>query len=726
MDIETLRTIFTGDLKLLDAALLEADRKLDEFAKKPRPGINLGGGMPGGVDDPAKIAAAAAARVEAVEKESAARLIAQQAMWNAQRAEAQRRADAARIAQETATAERIRAIQQGALRSAYNPWSEASSGSRGASQTIWTPLIGESQQFKAAQGAASREFAVIDANIAKARANTELFNREMAKSQNLIDGSALASARWNQQLDRAMTRHRSPDPISGWDRLENMQRQGRQDVAAGMRMSMLVTAPVVIGAGFAVKEAAEYGDKIKHVEAMTNLGHEATQRFSREILGLYSDPLMRKGPSEMADGLYYVATRGFQGADAMTMLKAGALGASAGMGEIKDVVNTTTAILNAYNMKASQATYVTDLMAATARAGGGATEEMAKAFPKVIPLAAAMGIRIMDVAAAMATMTREGISANTSAVSLNRFMLGIEKPSAAAVKALDSIKFSVQQVRASVQDAGLHDTLEKLVEKSGGRTANGQLVGLDVLTKIAGTAAGARALLATVGNQSETYRKVTLDLMEVTGSGMRAAETAMDTFAAKWDHLKAVAEVAAISIGERALPMLSHLADSLGRDIPAALKVAENEWDALPTVVQRAIQAMLGIAVIAGPFMMAQGAVRLLVSTLTLLRPLLAFTGIAGLFAEGGALAGIVAAGPMITAVAVALAAVGAVVGYNSFGQLKDQQIEADKAAQHLSDTLANMQKYAGPEHGKILAGIADEIKVEREVECRGVIGWSR
>jgi hypothetical protein len=130
---------------------------------------------------------------------------------------------------------------------------------------------------------------------------------------------------------------------------------------------LAISAVGVAGLVLATREAAAFEKAFAKVAGFTDASTAEIERLKKAVLGMKDLPQM---PTELAQGLFYVRSAGFAGADAMTVLHAAGKAAAAGMGETKDVALATVRALTAYQMGASQAAHVTDILQRSHRGVG--------------------------------------------------------------------------------------------------------------------------------------------------------------------------------------------------------------------------------------------------------------------------------------------------------------------------------------------------------------------
>ena len=316
---------------------------------------------------------------------------------------------------------------------------------------------------------------------------------------------------------------------------------------------LAISAVGVAGLVLATREAAAFEKAFAKVAGFTDASTAEIERLKKAVLGMKDLPQM---PTELAQGLFYVRSAGFAGADAMTVLHAAGKAAAAGMGETKDVALATVRALTAYQMGASQAAHVTDILAMTATKGNVHIEELAPSLGKILPIASSLGVSLEQVGASMATMTRIGLNAAESAIALRGVLgaLGM-KEGKQADAALKQIGLTWAGLRAELVQKGLFETLNHLISKAGGDET--------ILARVIPNIRAITGVMATAGRQADAYREILDSLAHSQGAVDRAFAASEQTFDARLEHLKKSMATAGIAIGTALLPAAGAVADRL-------------------------------------------------------------------------------------------------------------------------------------------------------------------
>ena len=200
--------------------------------------------------------------------------------------------------------------------------------------------------------------------------------------------------------------------------------------------------------------------------------------------------------TELLAASYDVASAGFgNAADNAAVLEASLKGAVGGMSDIATVSDATTSVLNAYGLSADKAGKLVDGFIQVQNDGKIVVDQYAQQIGRLAPIAAAAGVSIEEVNAAIATTTATGVSAESTVAGLRQAIAAILKPSSEAVKTAQQLGIGFDA--AALEAKGLGGVLQEVVNKTGGSQAE--------MTKLFGSVEALTALLPVTANNLQTY-----------------------------------------------------------------------------------------------------------------------------------------------------------------------------------------------------------------------------
>lgn len=340
------------------------------------------------------------------------------------------------------------------------------------------------------------------------------------------------------------------------DRFSKKAKQAHEGVISTSKLLAAGAAAVglVVAGGLAVmaKSALDFEVRMRNVNSISMLSERNLKALSREVLNLSRN--LPQSANTLAEGLYDVASSGFQGAEGLTVLRASAEAASAGMSDTATAAKAITAVLNAYGREASDAQDVSDVLFQTVNVGVLTFSELANNVGDVIGAAAAAKVGIDEVGSALAAMTLAGISAAESATSLNRLIQSIIQPSEALALALQGLGY--ESGAQALEMDGLRGVMEKLRVATGGNIAS--------LLQLFPEIRAVRGALALMAAEGENYRKTAEAITDAEGRQGATRRALNEQMKAVSNQLKVFgnqARAAAIEAGTRLLPMVVALMD---------------------------------------------------------------------------------------------------------------------------------------------------------------------
>ena len=274
-------------------------------------------------------------------------------------------------------------------------------------------------------------------------------------------------------------------------------------------ITAVVAAAASLGQVFGVLRQQDFAEaKVKSLGVNSQELKARLSDVSRELSGQAS-------VVDLTSAAYDVASAGFtNAADAANILKAASQGATGGFSDINTVGDAATSVLNAYGLEADKASKLVDGFIQTQNDGKIVIGEYAANIAKVAPVAAALGVPLEEVNAAVAQITAGGQGAEVTFTALKTAFAQV-----AAGKVGKEFKaFGVEINASTLKTDGLAGTLEK-IKKSGADAGT--------VIKAFGTEAGP-SILALL-NDTEKFNKLLENQKNAQGAAAEAAFTASDT-----------------------------------------------------------------------------------------------------------------------------------------------------------------------------------------------------
>ena len=231
--------------------------------------------------------------------------------------------------------------------------------------------------------------------------------------------------------------------------------KGFGDTAMSTSAKVNRAANYIIGAGVAIgavsiKMAADFQSATTRLVTDAGESVKNLDMIRKGILALAGP--VGSTPKKLADGMYYIESAGYHGAQALTILKAAAEGAKVGFTDMATMASATTTVMRDYGYGANQAKNVTSGLIETVALGKTNMTLLGYSMGRVLPIAANLGIPFKEVAGAIATMTVSGQQARFSVAEIKNALLSLAAPGGKASKVMADIGVSAGQLHTALLD----------------------------------------------------------------------------------------------------------------------------------------------------------------------------------------------------------------------------------------------------------------------------------
>lgn len=155
-----------------------------------------------------------------------------------------------------------------------------------------------------------------------------------------------------------------------------------------------------------VDSAVKYQAAMAKVGTLT--GDADLTEFSDGIMQLSGD--LGVSATEIADSMYQALSASVDAADAIKFVEQATKLSIGGFTDATTAVDVLTTIINAYNLKATDAARISDILVNTQNLGKTTVQQLGQSLGQVIPLAATYGVSLENLSSAYVAMTRGGIN----------------------------------------------------------------------------------------------------------------------------------------------------------------------------------------------------------------------------------------------------------------------------------------------------------------------------
>jgi TP901 family phage tail tape measure protein len=469
---------------------------------------------------------------------------------------------------------------------------------------------------------------------------------KLAQAENLRNAASLASQRATQLQSTGA----SAAEIDAQKRLaqqltaqaQALERSHRQAVRFANALQTVSSTVVTVGSGLAIGGAAGLAFLISSVNVARDyelqVRKTATQvdGFSASLedlskIGLDVAKNVAVPFEDIQPALYNILSSTNANLEQATiLLNSFARTAVAGQVSIEDAAKGTIPILNAFNIPLEDVNRILDIQFQLVRKGVGDYGQFATVFGRVVPSATRAGQTFEEVAAGLAYLTRNGLTAATASTSFARALDAISNP--VAVKNMEEMGISVRDVSGNMLP--LEQILSGLREKLNALPNADRVAALVEVFKGAGGTIQARRFLDQVllrPGELEEFIGYLDDMKNSSGSFESAYETMAQSVAAQSELLRNKWKVVQETIGRIVMPIFLQFI--------VVLQKVLDWFNGLSPKMQRFIT--LGI-LIGSVFAVVAGIVLVFIGVLAGIAAAIVTAG-SGFFVLIGAMAGVVA-----------------------------------------------------------------------------------
>ncbi|WP_288479993.1 phage tail tape measure protein [uncultured Clostridium sp.] len=259
---------------------------------------------------------------------------------------------------------------------------------------------------------------------------------------------------------------------------------------------------------------------------------------------------------EIENNVYDAISAGQKTGDAVNFVKNSTKLATAGFAEAGQSLDLLTTILNAYGMKASEVTNVSDKLITTQNLGKVTVAQLSESMGKVIPTAKAYHVNLSQVTSGYALMTSKGIKAAETTTYMNSMFNELGKSGTNASTALKSATGKTfQQLMASGHSLG--DVLNSL---SGYAKKNGKS-----LADMFGSAEAGKAALVLSENAGKDFNEMLKQMNNSAGATDKAFKEVSNTTEFNLKKALNQGKNAMIGFGDVIAPFISLAAQGISK-----------------------------------------------------------------------------------------------------------------------------------------------------------------
>lgn len=253
---------------------------------------------------------------------------------------------------------------------------------------------------------------------------------------------------------------------------------------AGEITAFDVFGGIGISAGIAFAQAAkgayefekQFQQSMKEVATLSSGIKGSLTDYMNQVMEITREiPVLA---NDAAKALYQIVSAGHDGANGMKVLEVSAKAAIGGVTDTATAADGITTLLNAYKLDVSEAEKISDQLFTTVKLGKTSFGELGKSIAQVAPIAAAYGVEIDQVLAAVATLTKQGTPTAQAMTQIRASIIAVSK--VLGDGAFDNRTYQEALAEVARQAGGSESKLRELVPKVEAVNAVLGLTGINV------------------------------------------------------------------------------------------------------------------------------------------------------------------------------------------------------------------------------------------------------
>lgn len=342
-----------------------------------------------------------------------------------------------------------------------------------------------------------------------------------------------------------------------------LEKAGATASAVGRKMSLGLTAPIVGFGVAAVKIGMEYDRTMNVLQAATNASDVQMKMLRSTAIALGSDTkLAGTSAKDAGEAMFELAKGGLSASQAAKAARGTLqLAAAAQIGNA-DAAKIQVRALNAFSLKADQASRVSNVLAAAANASTADIADLAQGFQMAGSAFSSGHQKIEDLAASLAKMSDKGISGSDAGTSLKTMMMRLNPQTKKAKEAMEALGVS------AYDSGGRMKPMRQIVGDFTAATADmtDKQKSATLATIFGSDAIRAADIVLTRGTESyDKYTKAVSDrdaAERMSAAQMKGLSGAIENIKSQW-------ETTSIILTEQFKPILTKIANGIGGLIAA-------------------------------------------------------------------------------------------------------------------------------------------------------------
>ena len=315
-----------------------------------------------------------------------------------------------------------------------------------------------------------------------------------------------------------------------------------------LKIDAAMAALAIGGLAYAVKQAGEFETSFDKVALRINASDSEINKFRGDVLDYGIDSTFSLG--EINAALTESIQKGTNYKDAIAELATSEKLAVATHSDLKSSTVLLSTVMNAYGASMSEAAHYGDIFTKGVELGAGEIPQMADEMGKLSGIAAAMGIPIQTVVAAIAALGSYGIDTGTAIAGLKMMLNNLLAPSKEAQK--EAANLNIQFDAQAVKTKGLAAVLQETYTATNGNA--------EAMKALFGSVKGLNVSMDLASDKQRICKNDLVATQNATGEMQREYDLFVNDFENVNQRLKNSFEVTLVDIGLKLMPDYAKIA----------------------------------------------------------------------------------------------------------------------------------------------------------------------
>jgi len=353
--------------------------------------------------------------------------------------------------------------------------------------------------------------------------------------------------------------------------------------AVGSSITSSFTMPFALIGGAGVKMAMDFEKSMTKIQTLVLGTGEDMDKYAQAVKNISNETAI--SATETADGLYFLASAGLRGANALETLQTVNRGVAIGLGESTDLAKVAAAAQNAYGAETITATQAIDAFGMAVRTGMFESSDLAESLGTQVGMAAELGISFDELLANISAYTKTTGDANSATTGFGGVMMAFAKETGKGREALEKVNMSYEGLRAKLQDQGLQATLFEMKDAF---AANGVQ-----MTEFFGKSQAVKNVMGVLGEQGDSYKQILDDMADSANFTADAFDVLSQTPGFKIEKSINSIKLSFQEIGDIIMPTVATIIQGLANAVNAFMN--------LDSGVKTAVLTIIGLIALSGP-----------------------------------------------------------------------------------------------------------------------------